>query len=140
MAVGAAPDASATPNAARWYSHVAALLAKAFPGTPAGVTGASAPAAAGKKEQPKKEQPKKEKKEKKAPPPKKEKKEPTAEEKRAKQVKDAKKEGGKKAVDIAGAAEMTLGMEVRTERARAPGAQARSPRPRTALGAPLARR
>ena len=44
-------------------------------------------------------------------PAKKEKKEPTAEEKRAKQINDAKMEGGKKAVDIAGAAEMTLGME-----------------------------
>ena len=45
-ALPAAPDAKAAPHAARWYSHITALLGAAFPGKPAGVAVSGAPAAA----------------------------------------------------------------------------------------------
>merc|ERR1719231_752138 len=112
-AMPVAPDAKASPHAARWYAHVKALLGNAFPGTPEGVTVAGgaapapAPAAGGA------EGGKKGKKDKGG-----ESKGPiTAEEIEARKaaaaaeiekkvVKDVVKEGGKKGVEIEGAADM----------------------------------
>ncbi|GHP05698.1 hypothetical protein PPROV_000444800 [Pycnococcus provasolii] len=111
---GAPPAAAATPHAARWYAHISALVASTFPGTPEGVTGvsgaAAAPAAAAAAAPSKKDKKKGgEDGGKKGP--------PSAEEiaamKAAKQaeiekklIKDVTKEGGKKGVEIEGAADM----------------------------------
>ena len=53
-ALASPPPASSAPHAARWYTHIQALLGAAFPGRGAGVSvggggGAAAPAAAAKK-------------------------------------------------------------------------------------------
>lgn len=118
QAVGKAPDAKLA-NAARWYAHITALLNKVFPGKAGGVSGAAAAGGDGGKKKGgdggkkggdggKKGGDKKGG----------DKAEPTADEKAAaekkaldKKIKAVLKEGGKKAIDIAGCAEMTLGMD-----------------------------
>ena len=87
---GKAPDAKKAPNAARWYNHVTGLLSSSFPGKGEGLKKAepkkaAAPAPAAGVDKTSKDY--------------------------VKKVAKAVKEGGKKGVDIAGAADMTLGLE-----------------------------
>jgi len=101
-AISNAPNAKEYPNAARWFSHITALLNASFPGKAAGVTIAGGAAAAGGAKGGKKGGDKK-----KAEPKKKEAaKELAPGEFTDKQKAAAVKEGGKKGIEVGGAADM----------------------------------